>query len=140
MVSSAHPLASEAGVEMLRRGGNAIDAAVAAAFAIGVAEPFTSGIGGGGFMLVRMAEAAGRDQSAFIDYREVAPKAATPDMYKVEEGRVVGRANDTGHRAIAVPGAVAGMAAALDTYGTMTLSEVVEPAARLAEEIGRAHV
>lgn len=133
MVSSAHPLASEAGAEMLRQGGNAVDAAVAAAFAIGVAEPFTSGIGGGGFMLVRMAGSGREDQSAFIDYREVAPKGATPGMYEVVEGQVAGRANETGHRAVAVPGSVAGMAMALEMYGTMTLREVVEPAARLAE-------
>jgi len=135
MVSSAYPLASQAGVEMLKRGGNAVDAAVAAAFAIGVAEPFTSGIGGGGFMLVRMAEPpAGAEATAFIDYREVAPLRATPDMYKVVDGKVVGRANETGHRAVAVPGSVAGMAVALEMYGTLPLSEVVEPAARLAEE------
>ncbi len=134
MVSSAHPLASQAGVEMLKRGGNAVDAAVAAAFAIGVAEPFTSGIGGGGFMLVRMVTPpAGAGETVFIDYREVAPLRATPDMYQVVDGRVVGRANETGHKAVAVPGSVAGLAKALEMYGTMSLSDVIEPAARLAE-------
>ncbi len=135
MVSSAHGLASEAGAQMLRKGGNAVDAAVATAFAIGVAEPFTSGIGGGGFMLVRMAESReGRDQTAFIDYREVAPLAATPDMYEVVDGKVVGRANEIGHRAVAVPGSVAGMVKALELYGTLPLGEVVKPAAELAEK------
>lgn len=135
MVSSAHPLASQAGVGMLRSGGNAVDAAVAAAFAIGVAEPFTSGIGGGGFMLVRMAEASlGQDQTAFIDYREVAPKSAAPDMYQVEDGKVVGRENEIGHKAVAVPGSVAGMAMALELYGTKSLPEVIEPAAKLGQD------
>jgi len=167
MVSSAHPLASKAGVEMLESGGNAVDAAVAAAFAIGVAEPFTSGIGGGGFMLVRFAGGSPENsRTIFLDYREVAPAAAMPDMYQIEGDRsgdnaapwtdkagapatandavfmgrspqnvkTVWRANETGHKAIAVPGSIAGMAMALDLYGTKSLTEVVEPAARIAEE------
>lgn len=133
MVSSAHPLASAAGVEVLKQGGNAVDAAVAAAFAIGVAEPFTSGLGGGGFMLLRLAGKPAR--TAFIDYREVAPGRAAPDMYKAgRDGKIEGLENQVGYRAVAVPGAVAGMALALQEFGTLPLADVVEPAARLAEQ------
>lgn len=131
MVSSAHRLASEAGVEVLKQGGNAVDAAVAAAFAIGVAEPFTSGIGGGGFMLLRLAGKPAR--TAFIDYREVAPGAAAPNMYRAGADTVVDLENQVGHKAVAVPGSVAGMALALELYGTLPLGAVVEPAAKLAE-------
>ncbi len=131
MVATAHPLASQAGVEMLRRGGNAVDAAVAAAFTIGVAEPFCSGIGGGGFLLLRLSRTG---ETTFIDYREVAPRRAAADMYPMRGGEVVGRANQLGHRAVAVPGSVAGLCLALEQFGRLSLAEVLAPAIRAAEE------
>ncbi|MDP2856757.1 MAG: gamma-glutamyltransferase [Bacillota bacterium] len=130
-VATAHPLASLAGVEMLKMGGNAVDAAVAAAFAIGVAEPSCSGIGGGGFMLIRMNQTA---EVTFIDFREVAPQKATADMYPMEGNSVIGDANETGHLAVAVPGDVAGLCLALQSFGRLTLTDVVAPAVRYAEE------
>jgi gamma-glutamyltranspeptidase/glutathione hydrolase len=121
MVASAHRLASEAGVEILKRGGNAVDAAVAAAFAVGVVEPYASGIGGGGFMLIYTSDSG---KVAAVDYRETAP-GKTP--------RGKGKPPATGGKSIAVPGTVAGLSAALSSHGTMTLKEVLEPAIRLAE-------
>jgi gamma-glutamyltranspeptidase/glutathione hydrolase len=121
MVASAHALASQAGLEMLKAGGNAVDAAVAAAFAIGVVEPNASGIGGEGMMVIYLA-AAGR--AVAIDYRSVAPAAADfPDGIP-----------ETGHAAVAVPGTVAGLAMAQQKYGSMPLSRVLAPAIRLADE------
>ena len=121
MVASAHALASQAGLEMLKAGGNAVDAAVAAAFAIGVVEPNASGIGGEGMMVIDLA-ATGR--AVAIDYRSVAPAAADfPDGIP-----------DTGHAAVAVPGTVAGLTMALQKYGSMPLSRVLAPAIRLADE------
>jgi gamma-glutamyltranspeptidase/glutathione hydrolase len=130
MVVSAHPLASAAGVEVLRRGGNAVDAAVAAAFALSVVEPYSSGLGGGGFMLIYPGP--GREV-AVLDYREVAPAKASREMYQ-KDGRVAPGLSTTGHLAVAVPGTVAGLAAALERYGTMPLSRALEPAIRLAED------
>ena len=121
MVASAHALASQAGLEMLKAGGNAVDAAVAAAFAIGVVEPNASGIGGEGMMVIYLA-ATGR--AVAIDYRSAAPAAADfPDGIP-----------ETGHAAVAVPGTVAGLTLALQKYGTMPLSRVLAPAIRLAEQ------
>lgn len=123
MVASAHPLASEAGLEMLRRGGNAIDAAVATAFALGVVEPNASGLGGEGMMIIRLASG----EVTAIDYRSVAPRAATYERFP-------DRMPNVGWESVAVPGTVAGLATALSRYGTMSLAEVLEPAIRLAEE------
>lgn len=128
MVVSDEQLASEAGVEMMKKGGNAVDAAVATAFALAVVEPEAGNIGGGGFMLVRMAN--GRE--GFVDYREMAPAAASRNMYLRPDGTVDPKASITGYRAIGVPGTVAGMALALHEYGTMTLAQVLQPAIRLA--------
>src|SRR5438445_2844800 len=101
-VAAAHPLAAEAGASLLRRGGNAIDAAVAAAFALGVVEPQSSGIGGGGYALVYTA----RDRQVHvIDFREVAPAASRPDMY-VHDGQARQDLADAGPLSVAVPGAV----------------------------------
>jgi len=130
MVVSDEQLASEAGVEIMKRGGNAVDAAVATAFALAVVEPEAGNIGGGGFMLVRMAN--GRE--GFVDYREVAPAAASRNMYLRPDGTVDPKASITGYRAIGVPGTVAGMALALHEYGTMTLAQVMQPAIRLAAD------
>ncbi|MFO7693961.1 MAG: gamma-glutamyltransferase, partial [Vicinamibacterales bacterium] len=121
MVASAHALASQAGLEMLEAGGNAVDAAVAAAFAIGVVEPNASGIGGEGMMVVYLA---GPGKAVAIDYRSAAPAAL--DF----PGGVPG----TGHAAVAIPGTVAGLAEALRKYGTLPLSRVLAPAIRLADQ------
>ncbi|BCV23921.1 gamma-glutamyltransferase [Gelria sp. Kuro-4] len=131
MVAAAHPLAAEAGVEVLKKGGNAIDAAVATALAVSVVEPNASGLGGGGFMLIRFAKTG---ETVVIDYREVAPQKATPDMYKVVDGKVVDDADHIGYKAVAVPGYVAGLSLALKKYGTMKLADVMQPAIKYAEE------
>ena len=130
MVATDEPLASQAGVEILKRGGNAVDAAVATAFALAVVEPAAGNIGGGGFMLVRLANG----KSTFFDYREVAPGKATREMYIKPDGKLDEQASVVGYRSIAVPGTVAGLALALKTNGTMKLADVMQPAIRLAEE------
>src|SRR5437870_2961650 len=129
MVASDEELGSEAGVEILKRGGNAIDAAVAVAFALAVVEPAAGNIGGGGFMLVRLASG----KTTFFDYREVAPGKATRDMYIDKDGNLDKEASVIGYRSVAVPGTVAGLELALKTYGTMKLADVMAPAIRLAE-------
>jgi len=129
MVASATPLATEIGLEILRKGGNAVDAAVATAFALGVAEPAASGFGGGGFILIRLAGG----QVAFIDYREMAPKAATPTMYLGPDGKVIPNSTVVGHLAVGVPGTLAGLNLALTRYGTMSLRQVLAPSIALAE-------
>ncbi|HEY1424990.1 MAG TPA: gamma-glutamyltransferase [Candidatus Acidoferrum sp.] len=129
MVATDEELASHAGVEILQKGGNAIDAAVATAFALAVAEPAAGNIGGGGFMLVRMADG----RSSFLDYREVAPGKATRDMYIRPDGKLDKEASVIGYKSVAVPGTVAGLELALKAYGTMKLADVMAPAIRLAE-------
>jgi gamma-glutamyltranspeptidase/glutathione hydrolase len=132
MVAAAHPLASQVGVEILKKGGNAVDAAVATAFALGVVEPNASGLGGGGFILVYTAKTKA---VTAIDYREMAPLKATPDMYKLTpEGKVVGKETEEGHKAVAIPGTLAGLTLALKQHGTMSLKDVMAPAIRIAEE------
>jgi gamma-glutamyltranspeptidase/glutathione hydrolase len=121
MVASAHALASQAGVEILKAGGNAVDAAVAAAFAIGVVEPNASGIGGEGMMVIFLVKTR---KAIAIDYRSAAPaSAAYPEGIP-----------SIGHAAVAVPGTVAGLSLALEKYGTMTLAQVLAPAIKLASE------
>lgn len=127
MVVSNSLLASQAGVEILKAGGNAVDAAVATGFALAVTFPQAGNIGGGGFMVIRMADG----RSAAIDYREVAPLAATRDMYVGKTGKLTSR---VGALASGVPGAVAGMAMALKDYGTMSLAQVMAPAIKLASD------
>jgi gamma-glutamyltranspeptidase / glutathione hydrolase len=129
-VAAEHRLAAEAGVEMLAAGGNAIDAAVATAFASGVVNPSSSGIGGGGFLL---AVTARDGKVRAIDFRERAPERATRDMY-VRDGRVDPQASLRGALAVAVPGEVRGLAEALKTLGTLPLARVLAPAIRLASE------
>lgn len=132
MVSSGKKEATEIGIEILQKGGNAIDAAVAVGFAIGVAEPATSGLGGGGFMTIKTGWG---DQAVFLDFREFAPLNASPDMWDLDEkGKVVNKENAIGAKSVSVPGELAGMVYALEKYGTMTLQEVLEPSIRLAEE------
>lgn len=132
MVSSGKGQATAIGIDILEKGGNAIDAAVAVGFAIGVAEPATSGLGGGGFMTIKSAEA---EDAVFLDFREFAPGNASPEMWELDEnGKVVGKENAIGAKSVSVPGELAGMVYALENYGTMTLEEVIEPSIKLAEE------
>jgi gamma-glutamyltranspeptidase / glutathione hydrolase len=130
IVVSVHELASRAGVEIMQAGGNAIDAAVATGFALAVVHPPAGNIGGGGFMLIRMADG----KTHFLDYREKAPGAATREMYLDAQGNVIPGASDYGYKAIGVPGSVAGMVYAQQKYGKLTLKQVMGPAIRLARE------
>jgi gamma-glutamyltranspeptidase/glutathione hydrolase len=129
MVASNSRLASEAGVEILRAGGNAVDAAVAVGFALTVSLPEAGNIGGGGYMVIRLADG----RTAAIDYREVAPAAASRDMY-IDSSGTLTNAVVVGRAASGVPGAVAGLTAALARYGTMPLDNVMAPAIRMAAE------
>lgn len=130
MVASAHPAASAVGIEILRQGGNAVDAAVAVAFALTLAEPNASGIGGGGYMVIKLA---GVPEATTVDYRESAPGRATPEYYYRPDGDF-SASTSQGPDAVGVPGMVAGTALALEQHGTMTLAQVLQPAIRLARE------
>jgi gamma-glutamyltranspeptidase/glutathione hydrolase len=130
IVVSVHELASRAGAEIMQAGGNAVDAAVATGFALAVVHPAAGNIGGGGFMLVRMADG----KTHFLDYREKAPAAATRDMYLDAQGKVIEGASEIGYKAISVPGSVAGLVYAEHKYGKLTLKQVMAPAIRLAHE------
>lgn len=131
VVSTSKVEASRIGAEILRKGGNAIDAAVAAGFALGVVEPNSSGLGGGGFMLIRIAKTG---ETVFIDFRERAPQKSSPEMWTVgADGKVVGNQKLEGGKAAAVPGEVAGLLYALENYGTMSREQVIRPAANLAK-------
>ncbi len=130
MVASDEPLASQAGIEILKKGGNAVDAAVAVAFALAVVEPAAGNLGGGGFLLVRLADG----RAGFVDYRETAPGRATRDVYIRADGTLDSAAATVGYRSVGVPGTVAGLELALRTYGTRRLAEIMAPAIRLAEQ------
>jgi gamma-glutamyltranspeptidase/glutathione hydrolase len=133
VVAAAKPEASRVGVEILKMGGNAVDAAVATGFALGVLEPNASGIGGGGFMVVKLAA---MKEAVVIDFRPTAPAAATPDMYKLDErGRAIGNASVEGGLASAVPGEVKGLLYALERFGSkkLTRAQVLQPAIDWAE-------
>jgi gamma-glutamyltranspeptidase/glutathione hydrolase len=130
IVASVHELASQVGVETMQAGGNAVDAAVATGFALAVVHPPAGNIGGGGFMLIRMADG----KTHFLDYREKAPAAATREMYLDPQGNVIPDASEIGYKAIGVPGSVAGMVYAEHKYGKLTLKQVMAPAIRLARE------
>ena len=129
MIATDEELGSEAGVAILKRGGNAVDAAVAVAFALAVVEPAAGNIGGGGFMLIRLANG----KTTFLDYREVAPGKATRDMYIGKGGQLDKESSVIGYKSVAVPGTVAGLTLALKSYGSMKLADVLAPAIRLAE-------
>jgi gamma-glutamyltranspeptidase/glutathione hydrolase len=131
MVTGPEPLASQAGLHILKQGGNAIDAAVATGFALAVTLPRAGNLGGGGFMLVHLAE---QNKQVFIDYREVAPAAATRDMFLQEDGTVDRAKAFFSHQSAGVPGTPAGLLHALEQYGTLDLATVIEPAIRLAED------
>lgn len=130
VVASVHELASQAGVEMMQAGGNAVDAAVATGFALAVVHPQAGNLGGGGFMLLRMADGSTR----FVDYREKAPAAAGANMYLDQQGNVIENASLVGYKAVAVPGSVAGMAYAEKKFGRLSLDKVMAPAIKLARE------
>ncbi len=129
MVVSGSPLASQVGAEIMQRGGNAVDAAVAVGFALAVVHPEAGNLGGGGFMVIRLAD--GRVRT--IDYRETAPALATHDMYLDSTGAVTDK-SITGHLSAGVPGAVAGMAEAARRYGSLPLPILVEPALKYARD------
>ncbi|MEA5516733.1 gamma-glutamyltransferase [Nodularia sp. UHCC 0506] len=131
MVVSAHPLASDAGITMLRQGGNAVDAAVATTFAISVVEPFSAGIGGGGFLLMHSGKTG---EIKALDFRERAPLKATKDMYLDAAGKVRRDASVTGYLAVATPGTVAGMYEVHRRYGKLSWAEVIKPAIALAQD------
>jgi gamma-glutamyltranspeptidase / glutathione hydrolase len=141
LVTAEHPAGAQIGAEILERGGNAVDAAVATAFAMPVVEPFMSTIAGAGTMLVHIAKTG---ETVCLDFNGNAPMAAHPTIYKIIGGiatyalfawpRVEDDANVYGYRSVAVPGSVAGLALALERYGTMSLKDVVAPAVKLARE------
>ncbi len=130
MVVSAQRLASEVGLDILKRGGNAIDAAVAVGYALAVTHPCCGNLGGGGFMLIHLANGTDR----VIDFRETAPLAARPDMYLDRAGNVIEDASTVGYKAVGVPGTVLGLDSALTKYGSMTRQDVMAPAIALAEQ------
>jgi gamma-glutamyltranspeptidase/glutathione hydrolase len=130
MVVSSQHLASEAGVAMLKAGGNAVDAAVAVGYALAVVDPCCGNIGGGGFMTLHLAD--GTDH--FLNFREMAPAAATAGMYLDAAGNEIKGASLIGWKAVGVPGTVMGLDAALARYGTMTRTQVMAPAIRLARD------
>ncbi len=129
MVVSGSPIASQVGADIIRRGGNAVDAAVAVGFALAVVHPEAGNLGGGGFMVIRMRDGAVNT----IDYREMAPRAATRDMYLDVNGNP-SELSVTGHLAVGVPGAVAGMLEAHRRFGKMSRADVIEPAILLARD------
>ena len=130
MVVSIHHDATDAGVEILKAGGNAVDAAVAVGFALAVVHPVAGNLGGGGFMLVRLKNG----DAHFLDYREEAPGAATANMYLDAQGNVIPDASTVGYRSVGVPGSVAGMVEAEKLWGKLTLGQVMQPAIRLARD------
>jgi len=131
MVVSTEPRASQVGVHILQKGGNAVDAAVAVGFALAVTHPAAGNIGGGGFMMIRPANTG---EPVALDYRETAPGGASRTMYQDEKGNVIKEASTVGYRAAGVPGTVAGLALALEKYGTMSLAQVMAPAIALARD------
>lgn len=132
MVAVSHPLAAEAGQAILAKGGNAVDAAVAIQLALNVVEPMMSGIGGGGFMLIYLKE---QDKFVAIDSRETAPQKTTPDIFLDKNGDAIPWfERHTSGNAVGVPGTLKGIEYALENYGTMPLSEVIEPATAYARD------
>jgi gamma-glutamyltranspeptidase/glutathione hydrolase len=130
MVASASELATRVGVGILRKGGNAVDAAAAVGLALAVTYPIAGNLGGGGFMLVRTADG----KTVAIDYREVAPARSRRDLYLDATGKVIPNASTTGYLAVGVPGTVAGLGLAVERYGKLKWRDVVEPARKLAAE------
>ena len=131
MVATEQNLASQIGLEILKNGGNAVDAAVAIGFSLAVSLPNAGNIGGGGFMLVHDAKS---NKTIALDFREKAPAAATETMYQDENGEIIPRKSWYTHQAIGVPGTVAGLTKALEQWGSLPLAEVMQPAIDLAEQ------
>ena len=129
MVVTAHQLATRVGVEVLERGGNAVDAAVAVGYALAVVYPAAGNLGGGGFMTIQLADG----RKTFLDFREKAPLAATPNMYLDSSGEVVKGASTKGHLAVGVPGTVAGLEYAREKYGTRSRGALIAPAISFAK-------
>ena len=130
MVVSAQHLATQVGVDVLKRGGNAVDAAVAVGYALAVAYPAAGNLGGGGFMTLQLADG----RKTFIDFREKAPLAATANMYLDKDGNVVKNLSTRGYLAVGVPGSVAGFEYAREKYGTMKRGKLIAPAIALADK------
>jgi gamma-glutamyltranspeptidase/glutathione hydrolase len=130
VVAADHPAASQAGLEMLKKGGNVVDAAAAVSLALAVVRPQSTGLGGGGFMLLNLVG----KPPLVLDYRETAPAAATPENYLDEAGEKIPGKTVYGHWAAGVPGLLAGVNHALKNYGTMSLTEVLQPAIALAAD------
>jgi gamma-glutamyltranspeptidase / glutathione hydrolase len=128
MVVTAHQLATRIGVDVLERGGNAVDAAVAVGYAMAVVYPAAGNLGGGGFMTIQLADG----RKTFLDFREKAPLAATPNMYLDNSGNVVRGASTKGHLAVGVPGTVAGLEYAREKYGTRSRGALIAPAISFA--------
>ena len=130
VVASSSAIASHVGVEVLKRGGNAVDAAIAVALALAVTHPTAGNLGGGGFMLIRMADG----RTAAIDYREMAPAKASHDMFVGPDGKLVPRLSTAGYLASGVPGTIAGLSMAHAKFGARSWGELVEPARKLASK------
>jgi gamma-glutamyltranspeptidase / glutathione hydrolase len=130
MVVTAQHLATRVGVDVLKDGGNAVDAAVAVGYALAVVYPAAGNLGGGGFMTIQFADG----RKTFLDFREKAPAAATANMYLDKEGNVVKGASTLGHLAVGVPGSVSGFETALAKYGTMKRAALIAPAVRYAQD------
>ena len=130
MVASEHEIASQVGLDILKRGGNAVDAAVAVGFTLAVVLPHAGNLGGGGFLIVHDAQSG---KNIALDFREMAPRRASRDMYLDENGNIIAGKSLYSHDAIGVPGTVAGLEYALKKWGSLPLSEVIAPAIQLAE-------
>lgn len=130
MVVSAQHLATQIGVDVLKRGGNAVDAAVAVGYALAVVYPAAGNLGGGGFMTIQLADG----RKTFLDFRETAPKGASANMYLDKDGNVIKGLSTKGHLAVGVPGSVSGMEYAREKYGTMKRADLLAPAIQFAEQ------
>ncbi|MEP7299888.1 MAG: gamma-glutamyltransferase, partial [Burkholderiales bacterium] len=130
MVVSAQHLATKVGVDVLKDGGNAVDAAVAVGYALAVVYPAAGNLGGGGFMTIQLADG----RKTFLDFREKAPLAATAKMYLDKDGNVIKGASTNGHLAVGIPGTVSGMELALAKYGTMKRAALIAPSIKYAQD------
>ena len=130
MVVTAQHLATRVGVDVLKDGGNAVDAAVAVGYALAVVYPAAGNLGGGGFMTINLADG----RKTFLDFREKAPLAATANMYLDKDGNVIKGASTLGHLAVGVPGSVSGMEYALAKYGSMKRAALMAPAIKYAQD------